>query len=119
MNIQNFKELHVWQRSMQLVSEIYKITKRFPKSEVYALVSQLQRAAVAIPSNIAEGHRRNHKAEYIQFLGIALGSAAEVETQVLIAEEQYPEFDYKQVKIYLEEIQKMLYVMIQRLSGGR
>ena len=90
---------------MRLVNEIYKITSQFPKSEVYALASQMQRAAVAIPSNIAEGSRRNHKAEYVQFLGIALGSAAELETQVLIAEEQYKQTNYDSAKSLLDEIQ--------------
>lgn len=115
MEIKNFKELIVWQKGMRLVAEIYKITRQFPKFEVYALSSQMQRAAVAIPSNIAEGHRRNHKLEYIQFLGIALGSAAELETQLLIAEEQYPQYDYKTAKALIDEIQRMLNVMIQKL----
>ena len=101
MNIQNFKDLIVWQKAMDLVNEVYKITRQFPKSEVYALASQMQRAAVAIPSNIAEGHRRNHRPEYVQFLGIALGSAAELETQVLISEKQYPELDYLPAKILI------------------
>ena len=113
----HFKELEVWKKSMRLVNEIYKITNQFPKSEVYALASQMQRAAVAIPSNIAEGSRRNHKAEYIQFLGIALGSAAELETQILIAEEQYRQFDYTIVKGLTDETQKMLYSMINKLKN--
>lgn len=104
---------------MLLVDEVYKITKQFPKSEVYALSSQMQRAAVAIPSNIAEGHRRNHKLEYIQFLGISLGSAAELETQILIAEKQYPQFEYIKAKSLSEEVEKMLYSIIQKLSNIR
>ena len=112
----NFKELQVWQKSMELVSEVYKLTKLFPKQEVYALASQMQRSAVAIPSNIAEGHRRNHKLEFIQFLGIALGSAAELETQILISEEQYPDFEYKKAKDLLNEVQSMLVVMIKKLK---
>jgi four helix bundle protein len=101
---------------MKLVNEVYKITKQFPKSEVYALAGQMQRAAVAIPSNIAEGHRRNHKLEYIQFLGIALASCAELETQILIAEEQYEQFDYKIVKELVDEVQRMLNVLISKLK---
>ena len=116
MQIQNFKQLIVWQKGMQLVSEIYKITKQFPKSEVYALAGQMQRAAVAIPSNIAEGHRRNHKPEFIQFLGIALGSAAELETQILIAEQEYPECNYNQAKVLVDEVQRMLNVIINKLK---
>ncbi len=118
MEVKNFKDLIVWQKSMELVDEVYIITKRFPKSETYALAGQMQRAAVGIPSNIAEGHRRNHKPEYIQFLGIALGSAAELETQTLIVEKQYPEFDYTKIKILLDEVQRMLNTLIWKLKGG-
>lgn len=117
MQIQNFKELLVWQKGMQLVREIYAITKQFPKSEVYALASQMQRSAIAIPSNIAEGHRRNHKPEYVQFLGIALGSAAELETQILIAKDQYPEFDYSLCESLVDEVQRMLNTIIIKLKG--
>lgn len=117
MPVSNFKQLIVWQKSMLLVDEIYKITRSFPKNEVYALASQMQRAAVAIPSNIAEGYRRNHKLEYVQFLGIALGSAAELETQILVSEKQYPALNYKIAESLIEEIQKMLFVMIKNLKG--
>ncbi len=116
MAISNFKQLIVWQKAMQLVDEVYGITQQFPKNELYALASQMQRAAVAIPSNIAEGNRRNHKPEYIQFLGIALGSAAELETQVLISEKQYGKIDYKNAKDLLEEVQKMLVTIIRNLK---
>ncbi len=117
MPVSNFKQLIVWQKSMLLVDEIYKISRSFPKNEVYALASQMQRAAVGIPSNIAEGYRRNHKLEYIQFLGVALGSAAELETQILVSEKQYPGLNYKIVEGLIEEIQKMLFVMIKNLKG--
>ena len=82
----NYKELVVWQKSIQLVTDIYKLTKIFPKEEAYGLVSQMHRAAISIPSNIAEGHDRNSDKEFSQFLCIARGSLAELETQVIIAE---------------------------------
>src|SRR3989338_1925613 len=82
--MKSYKDLIVWQKSIQLCTEIYKITKLFPKDELYGLVSQIQRSSVAIPSNIAEGYRRGHKPEFIQFLRIAFGSGAELETQLLI-----------------------------------
>lgn len=82
----SYKELSVWQKSIQLVIDIYKLTKTFPKDEIYGLVSQMQRAAVSIPSNIAEGNERNSKKEFIHFLHIARGSLAELETQLVIAE---------------------------------
>lgn len=101
---------------MELVKEIYLITKQFPKSELYALCSQMQRAAVAIPSNIAEGYKRNHRPEFIQFLAIANASSAELETQILIAKEQYMELDYSKAQLLLDEIQRMLYSMISKLK---
>ncbi len=117
MKINSFKELIVWQKSIKLVNEIYSITKQFPKTETYGLSSQMQRAAVAIPSNIAEGYRRNHRPEFIQFLSIAIASAAELETQIVISKEQYKEADYLKAEALLEEVQKMLYSMISKLKG--
>ncbi|MEZ6153392.1 MAG: four helix bundle protein [Pirellulaceae bacterium] len=85
MAVQSYKDLIVWQRAMELVTQIYKETKSFPKEEMYGLTSQLRRAAVSIPSNIAEGHARKGTAEFRNFLSIARGSLAEVETQLLIS----------------------------------
>lgn len=82
----SYKDLFVWQKSIQLVTDIYKLTKVFPKDECYGLVSQMQRAAVSIPSNIAEGNERNSAKEFAHFLSIARGSLAELETQIIIAE---------------------------------
>ncbi|CAN5289144.1 four helix bundle protein [soil metagenome] len=83
--IHDFRDLRVWQDAVTLVERIYGLSKCFPKNELYGLQSQIQRAAVSIPSNIAEGHERGHLGEYIQFLHIARGSLAEFETQVIIA----------------------------------
>lgn len=74
--IRGFKDLIVWQRSVALAVEIYKITKEFPREEMYGLISQLRRAAVSIPSDLAEGHARNTKSQFANFIDIALGSAA-------------------------------------------
>ena len=82
----SYKELIVWQKSIQLVTDIYKLTKTFPKEELYGLASQMQRAVVSIPSNIAEGNDRNSSKEFSQFLRIARGSLAELETQIIISE---------------------------------
>lgn len=84
--MKDYKELDVWKRGIQFVLAIYETAKQFPKDETYALASQMKRAAVSIPSNIAEGASRNTTKEFIQFLYIALGSAAELETQIIIAE---------------------------------
>lgn len=83
----SFKDLTVWQKSVNLSVNIYELTAKLPNTEKFGLSSQLRRAAVAIPSNIAEGYRRNNRKEYIQFCGIALGSAAELETQLIIISE--------------------------------
>ena len=85
MKTKSFKDLIVWQKSYKLVLDIYKITKNFPRTEIYGLSQQMRKAAVSIPSNIAEGYGRTHKAEYRQFLSIAYGSLMEVETQHLLA----------------------------------
>ncbi|MCX6765830.1 MAG: four helix bundle protein [Candidatus Moranbacteria bacterium] len=76
----SYKNLIVWQKAIDLVGDIYKLTEKFPKSEMYGLSSQMQRAAVAIPSNIAEGQKRTHKKEFIQFLYVSYSSGAELET---------------------------------------
>ncbi len=81
----SYRDLIAWQKSMDLVEMIYTITRTFPKEELYGLTSQVRRAAVSIPSNIAEGEGRNSKKEFSQFLSISYGSLSEVETQIMIA----------------------------------
>jgi four helix bundle protein len=85
--VQSYRELIVWRKSMALVKDVYLCTQDFPKSELYGLTSQLRRAAVSIPSNIAEGQGRFSKGEFKQFLGHARGSLLELETQILIAQQ--------------------------------
>ncbi len=82
-----YRDLKVWQAAMQLAAEVYKLSAQFPKHEVYGLSSQIQRSAVSVPSHIAEGHGRNSKGEFNHFLGVALGSLAELETQLLLAQQ--------------------------------
>ena len=85
MTVRGYRDLRVWQAGIEVVEAIYGITKTFPASETYGLASQMQRAAVSVPSNIAEGHTRQHRAEYLQFVSIAHASLAELETQIEIA----------------------------------
>lgn len=113
--IQSHKDLTVWQRSIELVVEVYNITYHFPKSEEYGLSNQMRRAAIAIPSNIAEGYRRKGIREYIQFLYIANASASELETQFIIAKKIYPRINYEKGNSLLNEILKMLTSMISKL----
>jgi len=116
--MKSYKELIVWQKSMKFCKELYLITERFPKSELYGLTSQLRRASVAIPSNIAEGQRRGHKAEYIQFIRIAFASGAEVETQLLLSLDinYLNKEDFKKLNDLLEEIMRMLNKLLQVLN---
>ena len=86
MSVKSYRDLQVWQNAMDLVVMCYQITKAFPKSEMVGLAGQLQRAAVSIPSNIAEGRERQYSKEFLQHLSIAYGSLAEVETHIQIAE---------------------------------
>ena len=83
--MQTHKDLNVWKYSIELVCEVYSLTKSFPKEELFCLTNQLRRAAVSVPSNISEGAARNQKREFIRFLRIATGSLSEIETQILIA----------------------------------
>jgi len=117
----SFKDLKVWQRSRFLAGKIYIVTKNyFPKEELYGLTLQIRRAAVSIPSNIAEGHRRASNKEFIQFLKIARGSLAEVETQIIVA----GDIHYVDLKIVdeitteIEEIGKMINGLINSLPSN-
>ncbi len=105
-----YKNLIVWQKAKLLAIEVYKLTDNFPKSEVYGISSQMRRAAVSIPSNIAEGYRRHHHKEQLQFFRIAFGSGAELETQIEISKEIFPQYklNFTKVEILLEEIMKIL-----------
>ena len=114
--LKGHKDLDVWKKSIDLVEYIYKKTKEFPKEEVYSLTSQIRRSGISIPSNIAEGAARNSKKEFIQFLYIALGSAAELETHLVISErlgylDNSAEFLEK-----LNDIKKMLVGLISYLK---
>ena len=86
MRIDSYRDLLVWQHAMNLASDVYRVTSKFPKSEVYGLTSQLRRSVVSIASNIAEGHARGSTKEYQRFVGIAHASLAETETQLLLSE---------------------------------
>lgn len=118
MKVASYKELIVWQKSMELVKATYLLTDKFPKDELYGLASQMQRAAVSVPSNIAEGYLRGHKKEYLQFLSVALGSAAELETQLLICKSlpKFKNLDCVMAESLVNEVMKMLYVMIERIK---
>jgi four helix bundle protein len=114
----NFKEFLVWQKSIDFVTEIYKTTESFPKDETFGLKSQIRRASVSIPSNIAEGNSRRSKSDYLQFLRISRGSCAEVETQLIISRNLHfvKEENYLKLNEDIVEISKMLNGLINSLK---
>ena len=116
--ISSYKELIVWQKSYELSVSIYRLTENFPKKEDFSLTSQMRRCSLSIPSNIAEGYNRNHRKEFIQFLQIAYGSAAELETQLQLSRDVgYVDKDvYTELNDILLEILKMLNVMLSKLK---
>ena len=117
MKVKNFKDLLVWQKAFELVIAIYKVTETFPKTEAYGLAQQIRRSSVSIPSNIAEGFRRQHNKEYRQFLYISLGSAGELETQIRIASHLgYLSQEAPLMINMIDEICAMLTGLIQRLN---
>jgi four helix bundle protein len=115
--IQNFQDLRIWQEGINVVKKIYELTPSFPKEEIYGLTSQMRRCAVSIPSNIAEGFKRFHNNEFRQFLYITLGSCAELETQLIIADElDYIDTKNKENIIEdLNHISRMIYNLIKKL----
>jgi len=118
MVIKSYKDLTVWQKAYKLSLLIYLLTKAFPKEELYTLVSQMRRAAISIPSNIAEGYCRQRKLEYIQFLLIAFASGAELETQLLITKDlgYISEVEFGKVNNLLQEVMKMLNSLINKVK---
>ena len=117
--LKTHKDLDVWNKAMDLVAHIYSISLAFPKEEIYGLVSQMRRAAVSIPSNIAEGSARGHSKEYRQYLMISLGSASELETQLLISNRLgYLDFEVCEgMIIQINNISRMLQGLIKRLNN--
>ena len=118
MKVVSYKNLIVWQKSIDLVLSVYRLTENFPREEVYGLTSQMRRASVSIPSNIAEGSRRGTRKDFRSFLLNAFGSGAELETQIVIAKRLSfsNALDFQEVDNLLEEVMKMLNKMIQELK---
>ncbi|KAB2845824.1 MAG: four helix bundle protein [Melioribacteraceae bacterium] len=115
----NYKELLVWQKARVLVKDIYEITKQFPSSEKYGLISQIQRAAVSIPSNIAEGCGKNSEKELIRYLEIANSSTFELETQIILSNdlEFIKQKDFEVLQNKITEIQKMIFGLIKNIRS--
>ncbi|MFZ3011599.1 MAG: four helix bundle protein [Minisyncoccia bacterium] len=116
--MKTYRDLVVWQKSIELVIAVYELTDKFSKEEIYGLTSQIRRAAVSIPSNIAEGKMRGGIPEFKRFLLIAFASGAELETQLIISKKlpKTAKLDYNKVGSLLEEIMKMLNKLISQLE---
>ena len=116
----SYKDLIVWQKSVDLVGEIYKLTEKFPKSEIFGITSQMRRASISIPSNIAEGFSRRSRKEFSQFLSISFGSGAELETQLLLAKSLgfTREKDLLTCNELLYQVMKMLNKLISNLRAN-
>lgn len=116
--IKDFKDLIVWQKAMDLVEEVYRMVKKLPKEELFALSDQMRRSAISIPSNIAEGQGRNSTKEFIQFLAIAKGSKSELETQLLLCVKinYLNSTDIEIAVSLIQEIGKMINVLQKSLK---
>ena len=114
----SYKELIVWQKALELAVKVYEVTKKYPKEEMFGITSHMRRASVSISSNIAEGSLRGSKKEYTQFLCIALGSSAELESQLLLSEKVglINHSDYITISSQITEVMKILNVIIRKLS---
>ncbi len=114
-----YKNLHIWQKSMDLVDNVYILTKEFPREEIYGLTNQIRRSAVSIPSNIAEGAGRNSNPQFSNFLSFSNGSTLELETQLIISNRQgyLKEKDLIEMTQLIEDIQKMNYKLQSKLNG--
>jgi len=121
MQIKSFRDLRVWQGGMEIVQAIYAITQGFPKHELYGLASQIQRAAVSVPSNIAEGHARESTKEYLQHVSIAQASVAELETQLEIAKRlgYISSDEYDALLNQLSQLGKQLYALRNALLNSK
>ena len=119
MTIRNYRDLEVWQKSRVLVKQVYQLTHCFPKEEIYGLTSQLRRAIVSVPSNIAEGHSRSGTKNFIQFVSIAIGSLAEAETQIILSEDlEYVKPPQTELIIKnIHEMQRMLHALRTALKA--
>ncbi len=120
MEIQSYKDLIVWQKSVDLVVAVYEVTEFYPKTEIYGLTSQSRRSAVSIPANIAEGRRLGSKKEFRQFLVIAFGSGAELESHIAVAKKLSfgKNLDFSKVNSLLDEVMRMLNTMIKNLQSN-
>lgn len=121
MSLKSHKDLVVWQKAMALVILVYTLTEKFPKTEIFGITSQTRRAAVSIPSQIAEGYGRNSQKQYYHFLSISYGSALELETQLILAKrlKLADPTDFFEAENMLQEVLKMLNSLMRRFKEAK
>ncbi len=119
--VKTYRDLLVWQKAMQLVTQIYSITKNLPREELYGLTSQIRRSSVSIPSNIAEGYGRNSRNDYLRFLQISIGSLFELQTQLEICLnlKYLPENNHSEIYEQSREVERMLSSLIRKLNENK
>ena len=119
MVIKSYRDLQIWQTAIVITQEIYLLTSLLPKHELFALTSQIRRAAISIPNNIAEGHARKGNKEFSQFLYISLGSASELETQLIICRhlEYIPDDKVDNIMKKIDEMKRMIFGLIKKLNS--
>jgi four helix bundle protein len=119
--MQDFRKLQIWEKSHELTLEIYKVTKNFPKEELFGLTSQIRRSTSSIPTNISEGCVKSSQKEFSRYLYIALGSASETEYLILLSFElnYLNEFEYKKALLDIQEIKKMLTSLILKINNSK
>ena len=118
MTVNSYKDLDVWNKGIEIVDHVYEVTSQFPKEETYGLAAHMQKTAISVPSNIAEGHARQHTREYQQFCHIALGSCAELVTQLTIAERRryLSDEEFAKLEDELDHESRMLQNLIRSLK---
>lgn len=119
VSARSYRDLIVWQQAMELAKQVYRLAHKFPKHETYALSDQIRRAAVSVPSNIAEGQARKAPAEFKRFLHFALGSLAEVDTQLILAQEfgYLTSEDVEMADLQIQDLRKKLYALMNSLPS--
>ncbi|MGD9837368.1 MAG: four helix bundle protein [Afipia sp.] len=118
MEISSYRDLKVWQKAMAVAEQVYRLTVRFPRDEVYGMTSQIRRAAVSVAANVAEGHGREHSGSFVQFLRVAQGSLKELETHLLLAlrVDLAPPAEVEPILVQCEELGKMLRSLIRSIQ---
>jgi four helix bundle protein len=120
-NMKTFRDLLIWQKSMNLVTEIYQLTNSFPKEEIYGLSSQIRRSAISIPSNIAEGYGRDGNSDYLRFLNISISSLFEIQTQLEISYnlKYINQIQFNKTNGESREIERMLSAFIRKIKDRK